>query len=52
MATVRDIDDLSRTAALAESLAALDELQRRHGLGDEMEENAPGVKLTRCWRKK
>ena len=52
MAAVRGIDDLLRTAALAVALAALEDVQRPHGFEDEMEENAPRVKLTRCSRKK
>ena len=52
MAAVRGIDDLLPTAALAVALATLEEIQRRDGLEDEMEENAPRVKLTRCSRKK
>ena len=52
MAAVRGIDDLLPTSALAVALVALEEVQRRDGLEDEMEENAPRVKLTRCSRKK
>ena len=52
MATVRDIDDLLTTAALAVALATLEEIQRRDDLENDMEENAPRVKLTRCSRKK
>ena len=49
MAAVRGIDDLLPTVALAVALATLEEIQRRDGLEDEMEEIAPRVKLTRCW---
>ena len=52
MAAVRGIDDLLPTAALAVALAALEEIQHRDGLEDEMEQNAPRVKLARCSRKK
>ena len=52
MAAVRGMDDLLPTAALAVALAALEEVQRRDGLEDEMEENAPCVKLAHCSRKK
>ena len=52
MAAVRGIDDLLPTAALAVALATLKEIQRRDGLEDDMEENAPRVKLTRCSKKK
>ena len=53
MAAVRGIDDLLPTAALAVALATLEEIQRRDGLEDEVEENASRVKLTpRCSRKK
>ena len=52
MAAVRDIDDLLPTAAPAVALVTLEEIQRRDGLEDEMEENAPRVKLTRWSRKK
>ena len=41
MAAVRGIDDLSPTAALAVALATLEDIQRRDGLEDEMEEKAP-----------
>ena len=46
MAAVRSIDDLLPTVALAVALATLEDTQRRDGLEDEMEENAPRVKLT------
>ena len=52
MAAVRGIDDLLPTAALAVTLAALEEVHRRDGLEDEMEQNAPRVKLIRCSGKK
>ena len=54
MAAVRGIDDdlLPTTAPLAVTLATLEEIQRRDGLEDEMEENAQRVKLARCSRKK
>ena len=39
-------------SALAAALAILEDIQRRDGLEDEMEENAPRLKLTRCSRKK
>ena len=52
MAAVRGVDDSLIAAALAVALATLEEIQRRDGLEDEMEENAPRVKLTRCSRKK
>ena len=54
MAAVCGIDDdLLPTAALAVALATTaEETQRLHGLEDEMEENAPRVKFTRCSRKK
>ena len=53
MAAVCGIDDdILPTAALAGALATLKEVQRRDGLEDEMAENAPRVKLTRCSRKK
>ena len=53
MVAVRGIDDLLLTTALAVALATLEEIQRRDGLEDEMEGNAPRVKLTpRCSRKK
>ena len=55
MAAVRGTDDLLLTAALAAqvAVATLEEIQRRDGLEDEMEENAPRVKLApRCSRKK
>ena len=49
MAAVRGVDDSLIAAALAVALATLEEIQRRDGLEDEMEENAPRVKLTpRC----
>ena len=53
MAAVRGVDDSLIAAALAVALATLEEIQRRDGLEDEMEGNAPRVKLTpRCSRKK
>ena len=52
MAAVRGVDDLLPIAALAVALAALAEARRRDGLEDEMGENAPRVKLTRCSMKK
>ena len=52
MAAVRGTNDILPTAALAEGLATLEEIQRRDGIEDEMKENAPRAKLTRCLRKK
>ena len=52
MAEVSGIDDLLPTAALAVALAAVEETQRLDGLQDEVEENAPRVKLTRFSRTK
>ena len=53
MAAVRGVDDRLITAAQAEALATLEEIQRRDGLEDETEENAQRVKLTpRCSSKK
>ena len=52
MAAVPGIDDFLPTAALAVPWATLEEIQRRDGLEDEMEDNSPRVKLTRCSRKK
>ena len=45
-------DDLLPTAALAVALATVEKNQRLDGLGDEMEENVPRVKFTRCSMKK
>ena len=50
--SARYIDDLLSIVALAVALATLEEIQPRDGLEDEMAENAPRVKLTRCSRKK
>ena len=47
MAAVCGIDDLLPTAALAAALATLEETQRRDGLEDEMEKNAPRVNYAR-----
>ena len=54
MTALRGLDYLFLpTAALAVASATLEEVQCGDGLEDEMEENAPRVKLTpRCSRKK
>ena len=51
MSAVRGIDDLLPAAALAVALAALEEVKRQD-LNDDMDENSPRVKLTRCPRKR
>ena len=52
MAAVRGIENLLPTASLAVALATLEETQRRDGFEDEMEGNAPRVKVTHCSRQK